>query len=67
MGTALYNPTYAARPDNTGHALMRYALHADVDLLGAKLSAPLDLNLFSDRDRRGALAFSPPSSMSSAG
>jgi hypothetical protein len=59
MGTALYNPTYAARPDNTGHALMRYALHADVDLLGAKLSAPIDLNLFSDRDRRGALAFSP--------
>ena len=26
---------------------MRYALHADVDLLGAELSAPIDLNLFS--------------------
>lgn len=59
LGIAPYNPTYAARPDNTGHALMRYALHADLDLVGRRLSIPVDLNLFSDRDRRGALKVVP--------
>lgn len=59
MGVALYNPSYAARPDNTGEALMRYALHGDLDLVGRRLSIPLDLNFFSDRTRRGALVFSP--------
>lgn len=59
VGVALYNPSYAARPDNTGEALMRYAFHGDLDLVGRKLSIPLDLNFFSDRTRRGALVFSP--------
>jgi hypothetical protein len=59
LGTSLINETYAARPDNTGLALMRYAAHADVDLIGRKLSIPLDLNVFSDRTRRGALVFAP--------
>jgi hypothetical protein len=54
VGLAFYNPTYAARPDNSGHALMRYALHSDVNIIGRRLSFPLDLNLFSDRDARGA-------------
>jgi hypothetical protein len=54
FGVALYNPTYAARPDNTGHALFRYAGHADVDLIGRKLSIPIDVNFFTDRDRPGA-------------
>jgi hypothetical protein len=58
-GVALVNPTYAARPDNTGLALFRYAGHADVDLLGRKLSIPLDLNLFTDRERKGAAIFAP--------
>ena len=31
---------------------MRYALHADVDLLGRKLSIPVDLNVFSDGTQR---------------
>ena len=53
MGVSFYNPAYAARPDNSGHALMRYALHADVDLIGRRLSLPLDVNLFSDRDAVG--------------
>jgi hypothetical protein len=53
VGPAIYNPTYAARPDNTGKTLMRYALHADVDLIGQKLSLPIDVNLFSDRERHG--------------
>jgi hypothetical protein len=59
VGIALVNPNYAARPDNTGHTLMRYALHADIDLIGRKLSIPLDVNLFTDRDRSGAAKFSP--------
>lgn len=59
LGAALYNPTYAGRPDNTGLALLRYAAHVDIDLIGQKLSIPLDLNFFTDRTRRGALVFSP--------
>lgn len=59
LGISPYNPTYAARPDNSGHTLMRYALHADVDLIGRRLSIPIDLNLFSDRDRHGALKLAP--------
>lgn len=59
LGASLYNPSYGARPDNTGHALMRYAAHVDVDLIGRKLSIPLDVNVFSDRDRRGASKLSP--------
>lgn len=58
-GIALVNPSYAARPDNTGLTLMRYALHADVDIIGRKLSIPIDLNSFSDKTRKGALVFSP--------
>jgi hypothetical protein len=59
IGLALVNPDYAARPDNTGHTLMRYAVHADIDLLGRKLSIPLDVNVFTDRDRSGSAKFSP--------
>ncbi|HEX4341344.1 MAG TPA: hypothetical protein VH062_35795 [Polyangiaceae bacterium] len=53
LGVALYNPTYAARPDNTGHTLFRYVGHADIDLIGQRLSIPIDVNLFTDRDRHG--------------
>lgn len=59
LGASIYNPTYAARPDNTGIALMRYAAHIDFDLLGRYLSLPLDLNFFTDRLRKGALVLSP--------
>jgi len=51
LGAAFYNPSYAARPDNTGKTLMRYAAHADIDLIGRRLSIPLDLNMFTDRER----------------
>jgi hypothetical protein len=54
LGVAVVNTSYAARPDNTGLALMRYAGHVDVDLIGRRLSLPLDVNLFSDRERSGA-------------
>jgi hypothetical protein len=59
FGAAIYNPTYAARPDNTGHALLRLAPHLDVDLIGSRLSIPIDLNLFSDRDRNGLGKIAP--------
>jgi hypothetical protein len=59
VGTSIYNPTYGARPDNSGLALMRYAAHADVDLLGRRLSIPLDVNLFSDRTLDGIEKLKP--------
>ncbi|HEX2660711.1 MAG TPA: hypothetical protein VHU40_20665, partial [Polyangia bacterium] len=59
LGIAPHNPSYAARPDNTGLTLMRYAGHADVDLIGQRLSIPLDVNLLSDRLRGGAARLSP--------
>jgi hypothetical protein len=52
-GVAFFNPTYAARPDNTGRALVRLAPHFDVDLIGSRLSIPVDLNVFTDRLRPG--------------
>jgi hypothetical protein len=58
-GVAIFNPTYAARPNNTGHALFRLAPHADIDLIGSRLSIPIDLNLFTDRDRPGAAKLVP--------
>ena len=58
-GVSLYNPTYGARPDNTGLALMRYAAHADVDLIGRRLSIPLDVNMFSDKTLEGVEKLKP--------
>jgi len=49
FGVSLYNPTYAARPDNSGLALFRYAAHFDLDVIGRRLSIPLDINMFTDR------------------
>jgi hypothetical protein len=49
LGVSLYNPSYAARPDNTGLTLFRYAGHGDVDLIGRRLSIPVDVNMFTDR------------------
>lgn len=59
LGSSLINPSYAARPDNTGLALFRYAGHADIDLFGRYLSIPLDVNFFTDRERPGARIFGP--------
>jgi hypothetical protein len=53
LGAAFYNPSYAARPDNSGHVLMRFAPHLDLDLIGERLSIPVDVNVFSDRDQSG--------------
>jgi len=59
LGFAPYNPSYAARPDNTGLTFLRYGAHVDVDLLGPLLSIPLDVNFFSDRERPGLLVVAP--------
>jgi hypothetical protein len=59
VGVSVYNQTYAARPDNTGLALMRYAGHADVDLIGRRLSIPVDVNMFSDRTQQGGKKLRP--------
>jgi hypothetical protein len=58
LGTALYNESYAARPDNTGIAQLRYAGHADFDLIGRHLVLPVDLTMFTHRDR-GLRGFVP--------
>jgi hypothetical protein len=59
FGVAVYNPSYAARPDNTGLALLRLAPHVDFDIIGRHLSVPLDINLFSDRERSGGKKLLP--------
>lgn len=58
-GISLYNPSYAARPDNTGLALLRYGAHFDVDILGRLLSLPIDVSFFTDSTRQGALVLAP--------
>src|SRR5262245_63858629 len=59
LGVSIYNPSYAARPNNTGLALFRYAAHTDLDLIGRRLSIPLDVNMFTDRLASGAAKLRP--------
>jgi len=59
LGVSVINRSYAARPDNTGLTLMRYAGHADVDLIGRKLSIPVDINMFTDKTRQGLAVLAP--------
>ena len=63
LGVSLYNPTYAARPDNSGLALFRYAAHFDFDLIGRRLSIPLDINMFTDKKAVGAARKLVPSEL----
>ena len=51
-GALAWNPSYAASPDNTGRALLRYGTHVELDLVRPWLSLNVDLNLFSDRYSR---------------
>ena len=48
-GTMLYNPSYAARPDNTGLALGRLGGHLDLDVWHKYLTIAYDGNVFTDR------------------
>lgn len=59
LGWSFFNPSYPARPDNTGLTLLRYAVHADIDVIGRRLSIPVDVNLFTDRKRSGAGTIAP--------
>jgi hypothetical protein len=59
LGSSIYNPSYAARPDNSGLALFRYAAHADFDLIGSRLSIPVDVNMFTDAEQQGLAIFKP--------
>lgn len=44
-----YNPTFAARPNNTGLVGMRYMLHLETDIYKDYLQFYTDQNFFSDR------------------
>ena len=51
------NPTFAARPDNTGLVGMRHMLHVETDLYKQYLTFYTDQNFFSDR-RQGWIKLS---------
>ncbi len=58
-GVFLFNPSYAARPNNTGSALLRYGLHVDADLYHRWLSLSYDLNVFTDGSEGSRSALAP--------
>ena len=49
LGWFAFNPSYAARPDNSGIALFRYAAHTERSVWHDYLSIGLDTTMFSDR------------------
>ncbi len=59
FGVAPVNLSYGAYPDNAGLALFRYAAHADMDLVGQRLTVPLDVTLFTDGTSAGIGTLSP--------
>lgn len=50
-GVFVSNPTFAARPDNTGLAGLRHMLHLETDLYKQYLTFYTDQNFFSDRTK----------------
>lgn len=49
-GAFISNPSFTARPDNTGRVGLRHMLHAETDLYKKYLTFYTDQNFFSDRD-----------------
>ena len=49
LGWFGYNPAYAARPDNTGRALLRYAGHVALSAWENHLLVGMDATMFTDR------------------
>lgn len=49
-GAFVSNPSFTARPDNTGRVGLRHMLHAETDLYKKYLTFYSDQNFFSDRD-----------------
>ncbi len=56
LGWLFATQTYFARPDNTGRALLRYVLHAEVPLYREMFWLIGDTNFFTDRQRSNPLA-----------
>jgi|CXWL01.1.fsa_nt_gi hypothetical protein len=50
-GAFVSNPSFTARPDNTGRVGLRHMLHAETDFYKKYLTFYSDQNVFSDRDR----------------
>jgi hypothetical protein len=59
LGGFVFNPTYAARPNNSGRALFRFGLHADLDLYRRYLTLSYDLNSFTDGSVDSVNPFAP--------
>jgi len=49
FGWFAHNPSYAARPDNSGIALFRYVIHTEVSFFDDLLSIGFDGTMFTDR------------------
>jgi hypothetical protein len=56
LGGFVFNPTYAARPDNTGRALFRYVAHAEVSVWQKHVAVAVDTTFFSDRRAANPIA-----------
>lgn len=54
-GWLFHNQTYFARPDNSGRALFRYIVHADLDLYRNRVVLFVDGNFFTDRSASNTL------------
>jgi hypothetical protein len=52
LGWFAVNPSYAARPDNSGKALLRYAAHTEIGVWHEHLALGLDATMFTDRDAK---------------
>jgi len=54
-GWLFHNSNYFARPDNTGRALFRYVVHADLDVYKNRVVLYGDMNFFTDREAGNTL------------
>jgi len=52
LGWFAVNPTYAARPDNSGIALFRYVAHSELGVWHKQLALGADGTFFSDRSAK---------------
>jgi hypothetical protein len=55
LGVFAYNPSYFARPDNTGKAFLRYGPHVELSMVHDWISLGLDTTMFTDRESNGIL------------
>jgi len=55
LGWFAVNPSYAARPDNTGRALLRYAAHSELSVWQRHLALGVDGTFFTDKRESNVL------------